>query len=99
MSTSKSIKITYTLNPPSSAPSNIPKSKSHVYPITAPSIQPEEEDKAGKAYYDQLRKSLEAARLEVGEELTMWRDLVGKAEVNKEPKKNAEEEEVDEEEE
>jgi hypothetical protein len=98
MSTSKSIKITYTLNPPSSAPSDVPKSKSHVYPIAAPPIQPEE-DKAGKAYYDQLRKSLEAARLEVGEELTMWRDLVGKAEVNKEPKKNAEEEEVDEEEE
>ncbi len=95
MSTSKSIKITYTLNPPSSAPSDIPKSKSHAYPIT-PSIQPEE-DKTGKAYYDQLRKSLEAARLEVGEELTMWRDLVGKAEVNKEPKKNAEEDEVDEE--
>lgn len=79
-----SIRISYLLNPPS----GIPTSKSHVYPIAC-----SEDDKSRKAYYDQLRRSLHIARLEVGEEFTKWRDLVGKAEVNKEPKKNAEEEE------
>jgi hypothetical protein len=80
---SSSVKITYTINPPSSiAPTpDLAKSKSTEYLIS-----PSEHDKAGKAYYAELRKALEAARTEVGEDLTRWKELVGKAELNKEPK-------------
>lgn len=84
----KSIKITYTINPPSTiaSPPDFPKSKITEYPIS-PTGMSTEEDKAGKAYYGELRKALEAAKAEVGEDLTRWRDLLGKSELNKEPKK------------
>lgn len=86
-STQQSIKITYTINPPANSSitptSDLPKTKSTKYPTEIPP----EGDKAGKAYYGELRKALEAARTELGEDLTRWRDLVGKAELNKEPKK------------
>lgn len=54
------------------------------------------------AYYAAMRSSLNKARNEVGDELTAWRDRVGKAELTKEPKKGGgdedEEEEAEEEE-
>ena len=88
-STQQSIKISYTVNPPvnsSITPTpDLPKTKSTQYPISPTEIPPEG-DKAGKAYYRELRKALEAARTELGEDLTRWRDLAGKAELNKEPK-------------
>ncbi|KAJ3500046.1 hypothetical protein NLJ89_g9965 [Agrocybe chaxingu] len=91
-----SIKITYALNPPadlpSPAPSDLPRQKSHEYKVDAP-----QDDK--KAFYAALRTSLEAARNEVGDELTKWRDVVGKAELRKEPKKVMDEEGEEEEEE
>jgi hypothetical protein len=96
-STQHSIKITYTINPPSDSSINptpsLPKTKSTEYPISPTDI-PLEEDKAGKAYYGELKKALEAARTELGEDLTKWRDLVGKAELNKEPKKVDDEEDI-----
>ena len=87
---SKSIKVTYNLNPPLSipVPANLPKSNAHSYPVTiSASTDKTDTLKAGNAFYRGLRKSLDAARNEVGEELTTWRDLVGKAELNKELKK------------
>ena len=94
---SKSIKVTYNLNPPSSipVPADLPKRNTHSYPVSilTPTDEINNTLKEGKAFYRGLRKSLEAARNEVGEELTTWRDLVGKAELNKEPKKGEEDEE------
>jgi len=100
MSTQKSVKITYSITPPSSVflPPDLPKTKSTDYPISPTEIPPEE-DKAGKAYYGELRKALEAARTELGEDLTRWRDLVGKVELNKEAKKVEDDEDIDEQEE
>jgi hypothetical protein len=87
-STPESIKITYTINPPSSiTPTpDLTKTKSVEYLISPTGIPPAE-DKAGKAYYGELRKALEAARTGLGEDLTRWRDMVGKTELTKEPKK------------
>jgi len=96
LQTSKSIKITYNLNPPSSVqvPTDLPKRITHSYPVMISTpIDEIDNSKAGKTFYRELRKSLEAARNEVGEKLTTWRDLVGKAELNKEPKKVEEDEE------
>jgi len=92
---SSSIKITYTLNPPTTVESTaeFPKQKSHEFTVTASS-------NGGTAgYYAAMRSSLNKARNEVGDELTAWRDQVGKAELNKEPKKGGGEEEEDEDEE
>jgi hypothetical protein len=92
MSTSSTqgvIKISYTINPPSSssvtATPDLHKTKTNEYPVSPTEI-PQGEDKAGRAYYAQLRKALGTARLDLGRDLTRWRDLVGKAELNKEPK-------------
>jgi len=84
---SKSIKVTYDLNPPLSIPipADLQKSNTHSYPVKISASL--DKMKAGNSFYRGLRKSLDAARNEVGEELTTWRDLVGKVELNKEPKK------------
>jgi hypothetical protein len=92
---SSSVKITYTLNPPTTikSSSELPKQKSHEFTVL-PSPN------GGTAvYYTALRNSLNKARNEVGDELTAWKDQVGKAELNKEPKKGENEEEGEEEEE
>ena len=85
-----SIKISYTICPPSSVKPTTPdlvESKSTEYQISPTGI-PLEQDKGGKAYYRELKKTLEAARMGVGEELTRWRDFIGKAELKKEPPKD-----------
>ena len=94
MSTTKSIKISYTLNPPSVISSKLEKelpqkSKSHEYVIGNPSsgINQDKPTKHDEGYYIELRKMLQHARLEVGDELTTWKELVGKEEVSKEAKK------------
>jgi len=48
-------------------------------------------------FYAAMRSSLEAARNQVGDELTAWRDIVGKSEMNKEPRKVVSEEDEGEE--
>jgi len=97
---SSSIKITYSITPPSSVivTPDLPKTKSTEYPISPTEIPPKE-DKAGKAYYGELRKALEVARTELGEDLTRWRDLAGKAELSKEAKRVDDDEDIDEQEE
>jgi hypothetical protein len=92
---SSSVKITYTLNPPTTVESTgeLPKQKSHEFTVTPSS-------NGGTAgYYTAMRSSLNKARNEVGDELTAWRDRVGKAELNKEQKKGGGDEEEEEEEE
>ncbi|KAL1760827.1 hypothetical protein FB107DRAFT_286736 [Schizophyllum commune] len=49
-------------------------------------------------YYAELRKAVLQAKDTLGEELTQWRDTVGKAEINKETKKNMKEDDEDEDE-
>ena len=52
-----------------------------------------------KAFYLGLRAAIAEAKTVFGDDLTVWRDLVGKAELTKEPPAKAEEDEDDEEEE
>lgn len=87
------IKISYKISPPSSVTPTIDlvQSKSTEYKITPTGISVEE-DKGGKAYYGELRKTLQIARTGVGEDLTKWRDIIGKAELKKEPPKGDEDE-------
>ncbi|PPQ84847.1 hypothetical protein CVT24_013169 [Panaeolus cyanescens] len=126
LSTSKSIKITYTINPPSDLPLDeinakaLAVSKSHVFEVLpqlssskqapesssttqapessttqapVPSTQGRETTlkqplrsssssltNPEKAYYNALLVSLAEARSVVGEELTVWRDVIGKRE-------------------
>ena len=47
-------------------------------------------------YYAELRKAVLHAKDTLGEELTQWRDAVGKAEVDKETKKSLKEDDEDE---
>jgi len=92
---SSSIKITYTLNPPTTVESTgeLPKQKSHEFTVTSSSSG------GTAAYYTAMRSALNKARNDVGDELTAWRDRVGKEELNKELKKSGGDEDEEEEEE
>ena len=97
---SSTIKIQYSLNLPEGVNTeDKPTSKTHQFEIdTTPSTNDSQEAK--KPYYDALRNALEEARNQIGDELTAWRDRVGKKELNKEPRKgNGDDEEEGEEEE
>ncbi|KAF8971872.1 hypothetical protein BDZ97DRAFT_1785578 [Flammula alnicola] len=87
------IKITYDLKPPASINAgDQATAKTHIFEVK-PSCD------GNTAFYTALRRSLDTARNQVGDELTTWRDLVGKAELSKELKKVADNEEEEEEEE
>lgn len=76
------ITVSYSLNPPpGNDTGNLKPSKDLEFPIAA-SVSDGQ-----KRFYGALREGIEAARNQVGEELTAWRDAVGKAELNKETKK------------
>ncbi|KAF9444757.1 hypothetical protein P691DRAFT_307073 [Macrolepiota fuliginosa MF-IS2] len=87
------IKITYDLKPPAGIQSNgLSASKTLEFAVPA---SPE----AGqKLYYTALQATIAKARDQVGNDLTTWRDAVGKAELTKEPKQVKPEEEEEEEE-
>ena len=98
---SSTIKIQYSLNLPEGVNSgNKPTSKTHQFNIdTSTPSRNDDDAKKSLTYYDALRITLEKARNLVGDELTAWRDCVGKKELNKEPRKgNGDEEEEEEEE-
>jgi hypothetical protein len=98
---SSMIKIRYSLNLPEGVNTeNKPTSKAHQFKIdTTPSSNDLDSQEAKKPYYDALRNALEEARNQIGDELTAWRDCVGKEELNKESRKgNGYEEDEDEEE-
>ncbi|KAK7468966.1 hypothetical protein VKT23_003465 [Stygiomarasmius scandens] len=92
MSDSKSITITYSLNPPTDtkAPEGAVQSKTISVPIASQALNYDE-------YYAKLHDAVEDARNKIGEDLTVWRDAVGKRELGRETK-NALNEEGDEEE-
>jgi len=91
---SPSIIVQYNLHPPASSGQvyELPLAKKHVFELGEPpeALQPE--------YYKMLRESMARARDEVGQELTAWRDVVGKAEQGKDAKIHAKTEEEEEEE-
>ncbi|KJA28310.1 hypothetical protein HYPSUDRAFT_129177 [Hypholoma sublateritium FD-334 SS-4] len=87
---SATIKITYNLKPPTNVDGgDKATTKTHAFEIKTPAS-------GSTAFYTALRTSLEQARNEVGDEMTAWRDIVGKAELVKEPKKIAEDDEDEE---
>ncbi|KAH9914644.1 uncharacterized protein BXZ73DRAFT_54787 [Epithele typhae] len=87
------LSITYKLNPPSDISTTLAPTNAFQYPLPDASSDQ-------KAYYDELRAAVLKAKSALGEDLTAWRDAVGKEE-NKEPKgsKKADEEDQDEEDE
>ncbi|PPQ69481.1 hypothetical protein CVT25_002046 [Psilocybe cyanescens] len=88
------IKITYDLKPPQGVKhGDKPTQKAQEFPVNASG------DSNNTAFYTALRASLDKARNEVGNEITAWRDIIGKAELNKEPKKGASEEDEEDDEE
>ncbi|KZV74072.1 hypothetical protein PENSPDRAFT_235106 [Peniophora sp. CONT] len=92
----QSITVSISLNPPENTivPTSLSSTSSHRFPL---SIAPDAQDHAG--YYAALRAALADARTKTGDELTQWRDAVGKNELGKEPKKNVTDEDEEEDEE
>ncbi|KAH6911120.1 hypothetical protein BKA70DRAFT_1269516, partial [Coprinopsis sp. MPI-PUGE-AT-0042] len=104
MSTAQAVTISYTLNPPPSTISSnsnesLETSKTTSFPITSNSSMEENGKTSEKlvAFYGGLRNALAEAKNTIGDELTVWRDRVGKAELDKEPKARDEEDEEEEE--
>jgi hypothetical protein len=95
-----SVRISYSLNPPAgvSAP-GLDSSGQHKLLVSTPFSHDAD---AQAAYYTALRSTIAEARAKLGDDLTAWRDAVGKKEVEKEKAqqiKAAEENEEEEEEE
>ncbi len=83
------LKVDYTLSvtpPPNIDNSEPSASKTHEFPVDGDKSLP-------KKYYDELRAALAKARNIVGDELTRWKELVGKDEEWKQNGKEGEEEE------
>ena len=96
MSTGQGITVSISLKPPAGThtPANLSTTSSHTFPL---SIAPEAQGHAG--YYAALRAALADARTKTGDELTQWRDAVGKSELGKETKKAVTDDDDEEEEE
>lgn len=93
------ITISYELNPPAQTTTDVEglsASKTKTFPVKASPADGHEK------YYGALQTAIAAAKDQLGNELTVWRDAVGKAELSKETPKtlkyDAEEEEEDEDE-
>jgi len=95
---SSAIRVTYDLKPPTGVDnSGKPTTATHQFPLsTASGPQPARSTADPKVFYADLRVALENARTRVGNELTEWRDAVGKAELNKEPIGKAKDGDLDE---
>ena len=91
------VSVTYELKPPSDTPipTHLNVTKTHEVPIANADVSNQ------KSYYEGLRTAVLQVKSTLGEELTAWRDAVGKREDNKEariPKKSeGDEDEEDEE--
>ena len=78
---SRSITISYDLQPPPNTPApNLTPTKSQEIPVKIIAD-------GQKSYYESLRGSIGEAKAILGEELTAWRDAVGKGEQIKESKR------------
>ncbi|KAL0952043.1 hypothetical protein HGRIS_008685 [Hohenbuehelia grisea] len=94
---SRSITVSYKLQPPAGVETrNLQTEKEMCFEVAA---EPAANDSQG--YYTALRAAVEDARNRLGDDLTAWRDAVGKKELSKETKKSmkygVEDEEEDEE--
>ncbi|TFK21533.1 hypothetical protein FA15DRAFT_672468 [Coprinopsis marcescibilis] len=93
-----SITINYQLNPPSDTDkSGLETSRTHTFAIPGAESVNESNPSEWKAYYAALQTAIADARNTVGDELTAWRDRVGKSELGKEPKGKDADDDVDEE--
>ncbi|KAJ3760482.1 hypothetical protein EV360DRAFT_39722 [Lentinula raphanica] len=89
-----SITITYNVHPPTETivPDNLPTSRTIDVAVNA--------SKDSRAsYYGVLHNALTEAKNQIGADLTIWRDAVGKLELSKETTTKAEKTEDDDEEE
>ncbi|KAJ3860837.1 MAG: hypothetical protein NXY57DRAFT_887441 [Lentinula lateritia] len=88
------ITITYTVHPPLESVSHdeLPTSRTIEVPVNA-------SQDGENSYYSVLHGALEKARNEIGADLTIWRDAVGKLEVSKETEKEKKEDDDGDEEE
>ncbi|THV03015.1 hypothetical protein K435DRAFT_775184 [Dendrothele bispora CBS 962.96] len=91
---SKSITITYSLKPPSET-----KAVDGAVPSKTIEVPVSPQTENYEVYYGKLHDAIEDARNKIGEDLTVWRDAVGKGELGKETKKTLNETEEEEEEE
>jgi hypothetical protein len=86
---SRSIEVSYDLHPPpNTSTPNLTSAKSH-------NISVKITTGGQKIYYESLRGSIGKAKAVLGEELTAWRDAVGKGEQTKESKKTRESDDED----
>ncbi|KAJ7589256.1 hypothetical protein C8J56DRAFT_31698 [Mycena floridula] len=79
-----SITISYDLNPPAGVDAGgLKKNKTLEFPVQVQvdGHQKDVQPNAHAIYYGHLRTAIAAARQELGEELTRWRDAVGKEEM------------------
>lgn len=77
-----SITVTYRLNPPADIQAgNLSTTRTQSFPVTHNAG----DDNA--QYYGTLHKTIEQVKDQLGNELTAWRDAVGKAESTKETPK------------
>ncbi|KAI5831856.1 hypothetical protein K523DRAFT_299516 [Schizophyllum commune Tattone D] len=82
--------IKYDLKPPASVDAGTLQTSK----TTTAAIATDPKDQS--QYYAELRKAVLHAKDTLGEELTQWRDAVGKAEIDKETKKSLKEDDEDE---
>ncbi|KAJ3743469.1 hypothetical protein DFH05DRAFT_1399523 [Lentinula detonsa] len=87
-----SITITYAVYPPTETvlPDELPTSRTIEVAVNALKD-------SGSSYYGGLHEALAEARNQIGIDLTIWRDAVGKLELSKESKKGKMDEEEEEE--
>ncbi|KAF8079265.1 hypothetical protein FPV67DRAFT_1403550 [Lyophyllum atratum] len=79
------ITISYDLNPPAQSikdAANLSSSTTQTFPVNA-NLATDGQEK----YYSALQAAIAGARDQLGNELTAWRDAVGKAELSKETPK------------
>jgi hypothetical protein len=89
--TTSAITISYELNPPNNVDvSGLEPKKTHTVAV-------EQGDQ--KTFYRNLQAAISEAKTLVGEDLTVWRDRVGKTELTKEPPPKGEDDEDEEDEE
>jgi len=88
----RTVSISYELNPPLGSPDagNLSTSKNQEFEVNGAPVDGQ------KKYYEVLKEAIADARNTVGNELTAWRDVVGKLELSKETKKTFKCEEGDE---
>jgi streptomycin 6-kinase len=91
------ITIQYDLHPPTGVTTaSLSPTKKHDFTV-ATQVQPTDQTDQ-KAFYEGLRKAIAESKATLGNELTQWRDAVGKAEAEKEKRKAVVEDNTDEEE-